>query len=110
MGLWTMSEKIDRPGQLADIIERFLSGASRYPQEFNDFFECVLSDPKLDVYSKRCEILHSEFEPHRGEDPQQKAQREAAAVIELENMVVELRLLERQGEIIDKRTGGIRPS
>jgi hypothetical protein len=76
------------------MIERFLSASVRYAQEFNDFFECGLADPKLDTYRKRCEILHSEFEPRRGEDPQQRAQREAAAVPELESMLAELRSLE----------------
>jgi len=89
-----VSKKIDTPGQVADIIERFLSGSVRYPQEFNDFFECGLADPKLDAYCKRCEILHTEFEPHRGEGPRQRVQREAAAVRELESMVAELRSLE----------------
>ena len=89
-----MSKKIDRPGQVADIIGRFLSGSMRYPQEFNDFFEWRLADPKLDAHRRRCEILHTEFEPRRGEDPKQRAQREASAVRELESMVEELRSLE----------------
>jgi hypothetical protein len=100
-----MRGKINRPGQVADIIERFLSGSGLYPQEFNDFFECSLSDPQLDVYRQRCEMLHSEFEPHRVqlttlplEDHRKKSLREAAAVKELERIVDELRLLERQAE------------
>ncbi len=84
---------MDTSDQVADIIERFLSDTQRYPQEFNDFMDYRLSDPKLDGYRKRCEILHTDFEPRRGEDPQQHAQREAAAVRELERMVAELRSL-----------------
>ena len=90
----TVSKKIDRPGQVADIIGRFLSGSMRYPQEFNDFFDWRLADPKLDAYRRRSEILHAEFEPRRGEDPKQRAQREGSAVRELESMVAELRSLE----------------
>ncbi len=89
-----MSKKIDRPGQVVDIIERFLSGSMRYPQEFNDFFEWRLADPRLDAYRRRCKILHTECEPRRGEDPKQRAQREASALRELESMVAELRSLE----------------
>lgn len=94
------------PGQIADVIERFLAGAELYPQEFNDFIECSLSDPQLDVYRQRCEVLHSEFEPGleaRGgalillslEDRRRQPQREAAAIKELEQIVAELRSLER---------------
>ena len=94
------------PGQIADVIERFLAGAGLYPQEFNDFIECSLSDPQLDAYRQRCEVLHTEFEPGfeaRGgalillslEDRQRQPQREAAAIKELERIVAELRLLER---------------
>jgi hypothetical protein len=94
------------PGQVADVIERFLAGAGLYPQEFNDFIECSLSAPPLDAYRQRCEVLHSEFEPGfetRGDalillslgDRQRQPQREAAAIKELEQIVAELRLLER---------------
>jgi hypothetical protein len=106
-----MSRKIDSPGQVADIIERFLSGSGRYPQEFNDFFECSLSDPKLDAYRQRCELLHSEFEPRPGyftllslENRQQQARREAAAVKELQQLVAELRLLAHKAKRPEKST------
>jgi len=104
-GRESMSGKIRTPGEVADIIVRFLSGSGLYPQEFNDFFESSLSDPKLDAYRQRCEMLHSEFEPRRSqmvllslEEPQRQAQREAAATEELERMVTELRLLERHAQ------------
>jgi hypothetical protein len=94
------------PGQVADVIERFLAGSGAYPQEFNDFIDCSLSDPKLDAYRQRCEVLHSEFESGleaRGgalillslEDRRRQPQREAAAIKELEQIVAELRLFER---------------
>ena len=94
------------PGQAADIIERFLARTGLYPQEFNDFIDCSLSDPRLDAYRQRCEILHSDFETGfeaRGgalillslEDRQRQPQREAAAIEALKQIVEELRLLER---------------
>lgn len=99
-----MSGKIRTAGQIADIIERFLSGSGLYPQEFNDFIECSLSDPKLDAYRQRCETLHGAFEPRRDrpfvllslEEPQRQAQREAAATKELGEVVTELRLFQRK--------------
>jgi len=93
-----MTRKIKTPGQIADVIERFVSGTSLYPQEFNDFFESARLDPKLDVYRERCEMLHIEFEPHKEEGRQQKEQREAAAMRELEQIVAELRLLQREAQ------------
>jgi hypothetical protein len=104
-----MTGKIKTPGQVADIIERFLSGSGLYPQEFNDFFECSVSDPKLNAYRQRCEMLHGEFEPRRGqliplslEDRQQ--QREAAAIRELEQIVAELHLLDREAQTRGEKT------
>ena len=98
-----MSGTIRTPGQVADIIARFISGSGSYPQEFNDFFEGSLSDPKLEAYRQRCEILHTEFEPRRSqtvllsiEESQRQTQREANAMKELEQMVAELRSLERE--------------
>jgi hypothetical protein len=106
-----MSGKLRTPGQVADIIARFLSGSGLYPQEFNDFIEGSLSDPKLDAYRQRCEMLHSEFEPRRSQmvllslgEPQRQAQREAAATKELEQMVAELRLLEREAQTSSEGT------
>jgi hypothetical protein len=100
-----MTGKTKTPKQTADIIDRFLSGSGLYPQEFNDFFECSLSDTKLDALRQRCEVLHGEFEPRRGplvllslDGRQQQAQREAAAIKELEQIVEELRLIEREAQ------------
>ena len=102
-----MTEKIRTPGQVADTIARFLSKSELYPQEFNDFFECSLSDPNLDAYRKRCEMLHGEFEARRSqmvlislEDRRRQAQREAAATKELEQIVAELRLLQRDAQTL----------
>ena len=52
-GRVAVRRKLTTVRQVADIIERFLSGSSLYPQEFNDFYECGLSDPKLDAFRKR---------------------------------------------------------
>jgi hypothetical protein len=100
-----MAGKIGTLGQVADVIERFLSTSSPCPQEFNDFFEWSLSDPKLDAYRERCEKLHSEFEPRGNHltllalsDREHQTQREATATKELERIVAELRLLEREAQ------------
>jgi hypothetical protein len=100
-----MVAKTKTPGQIADIIERFLSGSGLYPQEFNDFIDCSLSDPRLDAFRQRCETLHGEFEPHRDtfvilslEEPQRQARREAAATKEPGQIVAELRLLDGKAQ------------
>ena len=82
-----MAGKMETPVQVADVIERFLSGSSLYPQEFNDFIDCGLSDPRLDVYRERCEMLHSEFEPRRRtllglSERDEQTQRDAAAALD----------------------------
>jgi hypothetical protein len=80
------------PTEVIGIIERFLSHTSSYPQEWNDFVDCGISDPRLDVYRARCAELGSEFEP-RTNDLIRQLEREAAAIDELRNIVAELRKL-----------------
>ncbi len=100
----SLSAKKQNPGQIADIIERFLSGSELHPQEFSDFTECRLSDPKLETYRMRCEMLRTAFETGSDrqlillslEDRDRQVRREAAATKELEQIVTELRMLERE--------------
>jgi hypothetical protein len=75
--------------EIADLIERFLNGRSLYPQEWNDFVECRLTDKKLDLYRKRC----NELDPHVNCDDLQ----EAKPLAELRRMVDELRSLSAIG-------------
>ncbi len=69
--------------EVADLIERFISDTSLYPQEWNDFIECRQQEPELDVYRKRCEIL----------DPLVNSPgiREPGVIAELRRMIAELR-------------------
>jgi len=98
-----MAARTKTPGQIADIIERFLTGSQLYPQEFNDFYDSSVLDAELEPYKERCEVLHAQFGPDNSsqlillglEDRQQQERREAAAAKELEQIVAELRLLER---------------
>jgi hypothetical protein len=39
--------------ELAQLIERFLAGKSRYPQEWNDFVETSQSDREIESFRKR---------------------------------------------------------
>lgn len=41
------------PGEVADLIERFLRGESTYPQEWNDFVECSQRDLKAGFLSQK---------------------------------------------------------
>ena len=69
--------------EIADIIERFLTGNSLYPQEWNDFVECSERDSRLDIYRKRCYELDALVNCHGPEDPK--------AVAELRSMIDQLR-------------------
>jgi hypothetical protein len=69
--------------EIADIVERFLNGASLYPQEWNDFVEGRYPDAQLDSYRKRC----YELDPLVNRpDPQ-----DTKALAELRSIVDELR-------------------
>lgn len=72
--------------QIADIIERFLNDRSLYPQEWNDFVECNQPEAKLDAYRKQCYELDPLVNSPAPPDPK--------AIVELRNMVDELRRLE----------------
>jgi hypothetical protein len=70
-------------GEIADLIERFLSGTSLYPQEWNDFVEHCQPDRNLETYRERCD----ELDPLVNcPDPQ-----DAKALAELRRIVAELR-------------------
>jgi hypothetical protein len=76
--------------EVADIIERFLTGNSSYPQEWNDFVECREPDSQLDTYRKKC----NELDPLVNcPDPQ-----DAGAIAELRGMIAELRRLQMRNE------------
>lgn len=72
-------------GEIASLIERFLNGASLYPQEWNDFVETRHPDTHLDSYRKRCDELSPQV---NCPDPQ-----DAKALAELRSIVDELRRL-----------------
>ena len=76
--------------QIADIIERFLTGNSLYPQEWNDFVECSERDSRLDIYRKRCYELDPLVNCPSPQD--------AKAVAELRSMIDQLRRPEVQTE------------
>jgi hypothetical protein len=46
-----------KAAEAADIIERFLSGQSRYPQEWNDFVEGKNVEKEVAPYRTRCDEL-----------------------------------------------------
>jgi hypothetical protein len=72
--------------EIAEIVERFLSDASMYPQEWNDFIECAQPDPKLESYRKRCCALDPLVNSPEPQD--------SAAIAELRSIVAELQQLE----------------
>jgi hypothetical protein len=69
--------------QIADLIERFLTEKSLYPQEWNDFVESSEADARLDSYRRRCYELDPLVNSPGPQDP--------TAILELRRMIEELR-------------------
>ena len=70
-------------GEIADLIDRFLSGTSLYSREWNDFVGRSHPDKMLDSFRKRCDSIGSRVNGPAAPDP--------IALEELKNMVQELR-------------------
>jgi hypothetical protein len=68
---------------MAQLIERFLDGNERYPQEWNDFVEVPQHQKDRDVYRKRCYELDPLVNSHEAPDPD--------AIAELRSMITALR-------------------
>lgn len=69
--------------EAAQVIERFLVGASSYPEEWPDFAETRQQDARVERYRKRCDEL-SPLVNRPGE-------MDEAAVAELRSIIRELR-------------------
>ncbi len=85
-----VGRRISSFADLAELIERFLDGQSRYPQEWNDFVEVSLRDETAERYRERCHEL----------DPLVNCpgEQDQNAVSELRQMVRELRLRSGSGQ------------
>ena len=71
------------PSEAADLIERFLNVAERYPQEWNDFVEASPVDVRVEPYRIRCYNLDPLVNRPVGPDPD--------AIQELKAIVTALR-------------------
>lgn len=71
------------PTEAADLIERFLDGKERYPQEWNDFIDGLSVEDRVEPYRKTCDHLDSLVNRPDGPDPE--------AVSEIRNIVSALR-------------------
>jgi len=49
-----MSKRDLSRAQVAELIDRFLNGESRYPQEWNDFVECSQRSAEIERYRQIC--------------------------------------------------------
>ena len=74
--------------EVADIIDRFLTRSSLYPQEWNDFVEGRELAPGLERFRKRCDEL----------DPLVNCpgEQDTSAIAELHNIVKQLREMATQ--------------
>jgi hypothetical protein len=83
-------------GEIADLIDRFLSNQLAYPQEWSDFTDCSNRDPKLDVFRKQCEVISSALETHRPPSLDlNRDERRQDAIDDLKRVAAELRALEK---------------
>ena len=90
-----MSGRDRTAGEIADLIERFLSHRLRYPQEWNDFTECSLRNCKLDVLRKRCEILSAALQTDRKSLDLNRDDRWGDAIKDLNTIAAQLRDCEK---------------
>ena len=73
--------------EVANIIERFLNGTERYPQEWNDLVDSRTVEPQIEMYRKRCDELDPLVNRPEPADP--------AALEELRQIVSTLRSMGR---------------
>ena len=52
--------------EVIDVIERFLSNASRHSWEWDDFVSVPLDDARLDRVRQTCELTHTKYPPALG--------------------------------------------
>ncbi len=90
-----MSRGNETSGEMADLIERFLSEQLRYPQEWSDFVDCGNRDPKLNSLVKQCEIISSQFEPAQKSLGLNRDKRWQDATNELRKIASQLRGFEK---------------
>jgi hypothetical protein len=74
-----------RAADAADLIERFLDGTERYPQEWNDFIEAMPVEGDVEQYRRSCYVL----------DPlvNKPGEPDAEALSELKEIVARLRAM-----------------
>ena len=56
-----MSSRNKTADEIADLIERFVSGRNEYFREWNEFVECSMRDSKLNGIRKQCKIISDQF-------------------------------------------------
>lgn len=84
MPWWNETSKKDLSApEVAGLIERFLDGTSRHPQEWNDFVDCAQREKRIENYRRRCYELDPLVNVRGNPAP--------AAMAELRSMLASLR-------------------
>jgi hypothetical protein len=96
-----MYKKNKTPGEIAEIIERFVfrgpsAQQTRHDLEWNDLLDCKVGDPALNSVVKQCELINREFLPDRSLSEVAKLQRDQAADEQLKIIAAQLREMERE--------------
>lgn len=98
-----MDRRDKTPGEIADIIERFVYRVpSTRPYqsdlEFNDLLDCGVRDPELNAILRKCEIINREYLPDKDLSPVLKQQQEDEADERLKHIATQFRKMERGRE------------
>ena len=98
-----MDRRDKTPGEIADILERFVYRVpSTHPHqsdlEFNDLVDCGITDPELNAILKECELINREYLPDKDLSPVLKQKREDEADERLKHIATQLRKMERGRE------------
>jgi hypothetical protein len=88
------------PGEIADIIERFVYRVTstlplQVNLEWNDLLDCGVKDPELNAIVKQCEIINREYLPQKDLSLVSKQQREDNADERLKLIAIQLRNMNR---------------
>ena len=72
------------PKKAAELLERYLSDSSEYPQEWNDFIDTSQTDPLVESFRKRCKELETLVN--------REGKIDAAAMAELKSIIETLKV------------------
>ncbi len=83
-------------GEIADVIDRYVSNSPINPFEWGDLVDCGARDPELSAIIRQCEIIGAAFEPDPNVELFVKRERELRAIEKLKACAAQLREMEKK--------------